>query len=412
MTARNNLWAFLWLALPLFPARCAILVTPPDTALSALTNSVSQFGSFITWDTFSRSLPAGPGNIGNPEGPGKWELLFSAGNANTNSFVANGKLTSTLRDYANSSNSYSCYHILSNPEGLGTEVGMLMTLKTNTSGASYLNGGVTVAVQPDALNVAGSLALSYGIHAQFKQDLINGHDVNISVYTNGVANVANVWYWRNSGSYSLLKAAYGTNYNCVISYLGQNRMQVKVGSFTTNLFSEHFERIWRPGGGFVTNCYFQPGLYGFTFPVATSSNSWMFANSWAEIDAVWTGYAPPETSYDALPTMLCPTNSALSNIVVNFDQPFREILVTNNLTFTNFAGVLDGRAARASFKITPQLITRGINWPNAGSPSYHGYVFSTNLGRPLPYTILPTTNYFVTFEAFGTNILMTGMEAK
>jgi len=72
-------------------------------------------------------------------------------------------------------------------------------------------------------------------------------------------------------------------------------------------------------------------------------------------------------------TWLIPTNSALSNLTVNFlSTNTLEIYATNNLTFTNWSGMAAGLTFNKTILIRPQLITRGVNWGNLGlsNPGY------------------------------------------
>jgi hypothetical protein len=108
-------------------------------------------------------------------------------------------------------------------------------------------------------------------------------------------------------------------------------------------------------------------------------------------------------------TWLVPTNNSLSNIVVNFAHTNSvDLYTTNNLTFTNWAGLLTGVESRKTIIIRPQLITRGINWGNLGlsNPGY-GVAIATNAQNPLWLTVTSGVAYAVSFVANGTNIFPT-----
>ncbi len=108
----------------------------------------------------------------------------------------------------------------------------------------------------------------------------------------------------------------------------------------------------------------------------------------------------------ALQSALIPTNSSLSNIVVNFRTNRVSMTLTNNATFTNYTGVDATTAADVSFMIFPQLINRGVNWPVSGA-SYDGTYFRTNANSPLWTTLTQGVAYVYSLSRYGTNVVGT-----
>ena len=108
-------------------------------------------------------------------------------------------------------------------------------------------------------------------------------------------------------------------------------------------------------------------------------------------------------------TRLIPTNSALSNIVVNFATTNTvEIWPTNNLTFTNWTGISDSGSVPLLYLIRPQLINRGVNWGNLGlsNPGY-SVAIATNANNALWTTLTNGKTYALSLTRVRTNIFPT-----
>jgi hypothetical protein len=90
-------------------------------------------------------------------------------------------------------------------------------------------------------------------------------------------------------------------------------------------------------------------------------------------------------------------------VVVNLRTNVVDLYATNNLTFTNYTGVKDGVSGSVMFRITPQLINRGVTYPAAGN-SYDGTRFWTNQNSTLWTTLTQGVTYVYTLTFFGTNV--------
>lgn len=103
-----------------------------------------------------------------------------------------------------------------------------------------------------------------------------------------------------------------------------------------------------------------------------------------------------------LQTTAIPTNSAVSNLTVNFRTNKYYITLTNNLTVTNFAGIGAGIGSDTTIIIEPQLIPRGITYPTLGAASF-GIYANTNDNAAMWTTLTNGNRYALTISAFGTN---------
>ena len=120
-----------------------------------------------------------------------------------------------------------------------------------------------------------------------------------------------------------------------------------------------------------------------------------------------------------LVTILVATNSSQSNIVINFNQPAVEIFATNNLSFTNYSGIVagmgagrDSTAKNVRIHIIPQLINRTVIWPTLGVPA-NGVQWKTNANSNMGWTTLTNgSEYVLSLSSRGTNIFATITEWK
>ena len=115
-----------------------------------------------------------------------------------------------------------------------------------------------------------------------------------------------------------------------------------------------------------------------------------------------------------LVTILVATNSSQSNIVINFNQPAVEIFATNNLSFTNYSGIVAGMGAAKNVRIhiLPQLINRTVIWPTLGVPA-NGVQWKTNANSNMGWTTLTNGNeYVLSLSSRGTNIFASITEWK
>lgn len=107
---------------------------------------------------------------------------------------------------------------------------------------------------------------------------------------------------------------------------------------------------------------------------------------------------------------LIPTNSALSNIVVDLALTNTvEIYATNNLTLTNWSfsggwgGLSTSRSSSKLLLIRPQLINRGVNW---GQGRGYGVHVHTNANSPLLTTLEAGKTYAASITAVTTNLFI------
>jgi hypothetical protein len=108
-------------------------------------------------------------------------------------------------------------------------------------------------------------------------------------------------------------------------------------------------------------------------------------------------------------TRLIPTNSALSNIVVNFAVTnMVDVWFTNNITLTNWLGLASNSSANVTYMLRPQLVNRGVNWGNLGisNPGYRVGIY-TNANNALWTTLTNGKVYSLSMSTIGTNIFPT-----
>jgi len=106
-------------------------------------------------------------------------------------------------------------------------------------------------------------------------------------------------------------------------------------------------------------------------------------------------------STNLITTLMATNNGASSNVTVNFAGQRRiEIFLTNNITITNFAGLLAGTFSDVAIHLIPQLIPRGIGVPTLGAPSFGTYVH-TNQNSPIWPTA--TNELVLSISTRGTN---------
>lgn len=106
-------------------------------------------------------------------------------------------------------------------------------------------------------------------------------------------------------------------------------------------------------------------------------------------------------STNLITTLMATNNGASSNVTVNFSGQRRiEIYLTNNITLTNFSGLIAGTFSDVAIHLIPQLINRGIGVPTLGAPSFGTYVH-TNLNSPIWPTV--TNEVVLSISTRGTN---------
>ena len=232
-------------------------------------------------------------------------------------------------------------------------------------GRHQLNGDTTISfTNPPALGTPGRAFTLEIAHV--------GVSSAVTVQTIGPVGIN----WQDGGSPVVL--ANRTNFLDVVwngtNFIGSSRQDVTSGS----------------GAAALTNA---PTIAGANLTGATTLAS----------------ATNQQAQHFLVETRLIPTNSALSNIVVNFAQTNTvELWVTNNLTFTNWVGISDSGSVPLLYLIRPQLITRGVNWGNLGlsNPGF-GVAIATNANNALWTTLTNGKTYALSLTRVRTNIFPT-----
>ena len=106
-------------------------------------------------------------------------------------------------------------------------------------------------------------------------------------------------------------------------------------------------------------------------------------------------------------TLLVATNNdSVSNILVTFGGPDLELILTNNITLTNIAGLENGSVKDVTLFITPQAFDRTVAYPAVGTNGV-GMVWSTNAYPH--FNVLSTTltngyTYVISMTSRGSNV--------
>lgn len=103
--------------------------------------------------------------------------------------------------------------------------------------------------------------------------------------------------------------------------------------------------------------------------------------------------------------------SANSNLTMNADVATRDVYATNNLSITNFAGLVAGSLKPVTWFITPLLVNRALVLPTLGGNQFGVHLY-TNANNAIPSALLPTTNYALSITWRGTNGHITVSEWK
>lgn len=108
-------------------------------------------------------------------------------------------------------------------------------------------------------------------------------------------------------------------------------------------------------------------------------------------------------STNLVTTLVATNDAAISNLTINFDAPRREVFATNDITLTNFAGLLAGTAKSIRIHIIPQGVNRAVTFPTLGAPSFGTY-FHTNQTFPIWGTLTNGFEYMLYLTTRGTNV--------
>lgn len=125
------------------------------------------------------------------------------------------------------------------------------------------------------------------------------------------------------------------------------------------------------------------------------------------VSVIGTGTGSGQVLYGYPVNDFVATNStANSNQTVNFNEGTREIYLTNNISITNFTGMLVGQNANVLWRVIPIGMNRNVVWPTAGASSF-GMRFDTNAGSVLWPTFTNGMQYLLSFSGWNTNIVVT-----
>lgn len=110
-------------------------------------------------------------------------------------------------------------------------------------------------------------------------------------------------------------------------------------------------------------------------------------------------------STNLLTTLMATNNGSSSNVSLDLGgSSYRriEIYLTNNITITNFSGLITGTYGDVAIHLIPQLIPRGIGTPTLGGASFGTFV-KTNVNSPIFTTVTNGTEYVLSISRRGTN---------
>lgn len=255
---------------------------------------------------------------------------------------------------------------------------------------------------------------------------IHGYAVAATMFSNkvynipGAASVVTIY-----GSNQVWQGSLTTNVTFADSSLGISNVYYFRGLTNSATISYPLTWRWRSGSSFTSGPTFA-NQGGFEFKVWVDANGTNAAEVVGqELELVAGANLTATTNNNQLTlalnpqltniaginnlaeTRLIPTNSALSNIVVNFAQTnIVELWITNNVTFTNWSNIPDfGATPNIIYLIRPVLINRGVNWGNLGlsNPGYN-VAIGTNINAPMWTTLTNGKTYSLTITRVRTNL--------
>lgn len=104
-----------------------------------------------------------------------------------------------------------------------------------------------------------------------------------------------------------------------------------------------------------------------------------------------------------LTTRLVATNSTVnSNITMNVNVGVLDLIITNNISVTNFSNLEAGTSKTVTWHIYPTLVNRTVVWPTLGAAGY-GVRWYTNANAPMWTTLTQGVMYVASFEWRNTN---------
>ena len=104
-----------------------------------------------------------------------------------------------------------------------------------------------------------------------------------------------------------------------------------------------------------------------------------------------------------LTTQLVATNSTVnSNLTMNVNIGALDLVITNNISVTNFSNLESGTSKTLTWHIYPTLVNRTVVWPTPGVPG-NGVYWRTNANAPMWTTLTQGVMYVLSAEWRNTN---------
>lgn len=101
-------------------------------------------------------------------------------------------------------------------------------------------------------------------------------------------------------------------------------------------------------------------------------------------------------------TTIGTNNGAFTNVFVNLAWPKQKYILTNNISVTNFIGMVVSNGFDLRIHLSPQLMDRTITYPVFMTPSL-GYLWFTNASSPMYTTLTNGTRHILSISTDGTN---------
>lgn len=358
--------------------------TDANTNISAVT-----IGTGLTWDGTTLSANAGTGEA----------------NVNGEAAVTNGTRFGWVYGKAGVTNLLRSFEPIELLSGINQGTNILLRINSQTLTNLAGTGAITNAPWTNSYQ-PGSTVLT---------NLAGTGAITNAPWTNSY-QPGGTWLTNITGTGAITNAPWTNSYQPGGTWLTNI---TGTGAITNAPWTNSYQ----PGGTWLTNI---TGTGAITNAPWTNSyqpgSAWLtnIAGTGAITNAPWTNSYQPATgvltnlqnllilsnlnnALFAQQTALIPTNSSLSNVVVNLRTNVVDLYTTNNLTFTNYTGVQDGVSGSVMFRITPQLINRGVTYPVSGN-SYNGTKFWTNQNSTLWTTLTQGVTYVYTLTFFGTNV--------
>jgi hypothetical protein len=359
---------------------------------------------------FSMGDGSSPTSIG-----GDLSVLGTARDASGNSYVTTIQASNNVRVAAGSGISVAASgsgnvmtYTVTDLSGLGA-TNAISAVNTN---AGLVGGGLTALTLTNGADITAS-GTSNNSAAVIAFSLDPTVKINLTNYATSIGALATGAVMQASGTLAIAIGTLGTN----ATNNGQSIL-AQANAFTYTIGGNATSFVYQIGAN-LTNFGYLLGANGTNFGYLMGANGTSYVNSVSanKQDATkvlndLTNSGIQFTSGNLasnvaqvlyqLQTTPIPTNSALSNVVVNFRTNKYLLTITNNITLTNFTGLNSGVGADTTLMILPQLINRGVGYPTFGTPSF-GQLARTNANSPMWTTLTSGIAYAISVSAFGTN---------